>query len=133
MKMNLFEPRLSQPNNQPDWVLETSQFQLLEYPAKPKKLSCKLIHKESGNFWAFAFLGIERQRFENCDPKVLDGTLFLLANYLIGLEANLSVCSLWANLPYAFPNAEEIQEFDPSDIEVLRAIAAFINYGEDLF
>lgn len=129
----MFKPPLNQPQNQYSWILETSQFQLLEYPPKPRTLSTKLIHKESGNFWAFSSIGIDRERFEKCDPKVLDGTFILLANYLIGLEANSSISSLWANLPYAFPTVEEIQEFEPNDKKVLKAIAVFIDYGQNLF
>jgi hypothetical protein len=129
----MFKPPLTQPNTKPNWVLETNDFKLLEYSPKPRTLSTKLVSKESGKFWAFSCLGIDRQRFEKCDPKVLEATFFLLVNYLIGLDANCSISSLWANLPYAFPSAEEIQEFEPADVKVLKEIAVFINYGQNLF
>lgn len=129
----MFKPPLSQPNTKADWVLETNSFQLLEYAPKPRTLSTKLVYKESGKYWAFSCLGVGRERFEKRDPSVLEATFFLLANYLIGLEANCSICSLWANLPYAFPTAEELNQFEIEEIETLKAIAIFINYGIKLF
>jgi hypothetical protein len=129
----MFKPPLTQPLSQPIWVGETNSFQLLEYAPKPRTLSTKLIYKESGKFWAFSCLGIDRERFQKCEPSVLEATFFLLANYLIGLEANSSVCSLWANLPYAFPTAEELNQFEIEEIESLKAIAIFINYGSTMF
>ncbi|MEY3869087.1 MAG: hypothetical protein RLZZ338_2978 [Cyanobacteriota bacterium] len=119
--------------NSPEWVLETNSFKLLEYAPKPRTLSTKLVYKETGKYWAFSSLGIDRERFEKCDLKVLDSIFFLLANYLIGLEANCSICSVWANLPYAFPTAEELYQFEHEEIETLKAIAIFIDYGQNLF
>jgi hypothetical protein len=126
-------PPLSQSGECPIWVVETNSFQLLEYAPKPRRLSIKLIHKESGDCWGFSTLGIEKERFEKCDPSVLESTFFLLANYFIQIEANFSLCSLWANLPYAFPMAEELDQFEIEEINTLKAIAIFINYGKNLF
>lgn len=119
----------------PVWELQTERWLLVEYEKQPNTLTLTvslsaIVEDESGESFSLHFgsLGVDRSVLEEADKDFLDQLFMVVAVVANANNWNVSISSLWSNLPYCIPDPDDYDEFeDESDRIFLEKALQFID------
>lgn len=98
------------------WELKAQEWLLIECKEEPNTISVSLncLTDESLSLH-FGSLGCNKSVFEQADKEFLDILFRFAATVANNNGWNVSICSLWDNLPYCLPSLDELDEIEDSE------------------